>query len=249
MRATLVLLLLVPAAAAAQPPTSAARYEVAAPAGEVGEDDAARARDAYTQGLSELQAGRWADAARLFEVAYRLSGVPAALFNHATALRSLGRHRDARDAFAQLLRDHPDLDPERRAEAEARMREEAGRVALVLLAGLDDVSDARVLFDGASQAVLRHPVEIEADAGEHAVEVAREGYERWRREVSLTDGQRESFVVELVPIDSEELFESPIFWTIIGVVLVGGAITAGILIQDRAQLQPRGEFGPLEVRL
>lgn len=237
MRAPILtaLILLAPLGARAQ-------YTIAGPDGEPSEAAIAQARDLYQQAGAELEAGRWADAAELFERSYRLSGVPSALFNHATALRSLGRHRDARDAFALLLRDHPDLDAERRAEAEARMREEAGRVALVLVTGLRDAPDARLTFDGAPVPALEHPVEIETDSGEHAVGVVREGFEPFRAELSLADGERETVDVTLVELAGENLAESPVLWTIVAIVIVGGAVAGGVVGYELSQHQPAPPF-------
>lgn len=224
-----------------------AQYTIAGPDGSPSDADVERARGLYQEAGAELEAGRWADAATLFEQSYRLSGVPAALFNHATALRSLGRHRDARDAFRQLLRDHPDLAPERRSEAEARMREEAGRVALVLVSGLRETPDARLTFDGAPVVALEHPVEIETDAGDHAVGVDREGYEPFRAELTLDDGERETVHVELVELAGEDL--APVILTIVGVLLVGGAVAGGIAGYELAQVRPDAPYSNAVIEL
>ncbi len=235
--------------ARAEAPPRPSTYQLARPDGEPTEADLERALGLYEDATAELDAARWADAARLFAEVYRLSGLAAALFNHATALRSLGRHRDARDAFRQLLGQHPELSDERRSDAEARMREEAGRVALVLVAGLDDAPNARVTFDGAAVPALSHPVEIETDPGPHAVGVQRPGFSPWRRELTLGDGERETVRVELEALDTEEVYESPWFWTILGAVLLGGGIAIGLLVQDGVQLEPREGFRMFEVRL
>ena len=208
-----------------------------------------RARELYVEGGRQVEEGRWADALSAYEESYRLSGIPAALFNSATTLRSMGRHRDARDLFRQLL-DLPDLDEETRTSAEQRFREESGRVALILLVGLGEAPDATVALDGRDlPGPPDDPLELETDPGEHAVSVLREGYAPWRQALTLEDGQRETLRVELEPIDTEEIWESPILWTIVGVVLVGGGVLTGVLLYDDAQLDPRPGFDGAVIEL
>ncbi|MEZ4338250.1 MAG: PEGA domain-containing protein [Sandaracinaceae bacterium] len=220
------------------PTIAVAQYRVEPPEGEPSEEAMNEARDLYLEGGRLVEEGRWADAVSAFERSYRLSGIPAALFNTATTLRSMGRHRDARDLFRQLLAIES-LDPETREMAEGRMHEEAGRVAQILVLGLDDATDARLELDGQVVEERSEPIELETDPGDHAVSVVRPGYVPWREAFTLTDGERHRLTVELEALDGEELWESPIFWTVIAAVLVGGGIVAGVVAQDAAQLQPR----------
>ncbi|MEC7522431.1 MAG: PEGA domain-containing protein [Myxococcota bacterium] len=233
-------------------------YRLERPAGEVDDATFERARGLYEEGLTHVDAGRWADALERFEASYRLSGIAAALFNAATTLRSMGRHRDARDAFDQLLADHDDLDAGLREQAVARRHEEAGRVALILLSGLSDAPDARILLDGlAVEVEARDPAELETDPGRHAVRVEREGFESWREEVTLTDGERTRLRVDLRAIETaapiivaeegEAIHESPVFWTIVGVVLAGVGVGLGIFLYQDAQLRPDPGFSDLVI--
>src|SRR5690606_36962585 len=95
------------------------------------------ARSLFIDGSGDVEGFRWADAIPKFERSYALSCAPSALYNLAMALRALGRHRDARDAFDRLLGDHPDFSGELRELAVRYRREEAARVAVLLLAGID----------------------------------------------------------------------------------------------------------------
>src|SRR3972149_6272050 len=94
------------------------RYSLDRPRGEPTPAALQEARSLFLSGSSAVEAGRRAGALQSFERAYELAGVSAALYNAATALRSLGRHRDARDAFLQLLSAHGDLDANLRREAD-----------------------------------------------------------------------------------------------------------------------------------
>lgn len=230
---------------------SEAQYSVSAPAATPSEADMARARELYAEGGRRVDEGQWADALEAFEGSFRLSGVPAALFNAATTLRSMGRHRDARDLFTQLLAIEG-LDDETRATADARHEEEAARVARISLTGLGGMPDARVHLDGAViDRAIEDPMELETDSGRHAVSVLREGYVPWREELRLTDGQRVSLAVSLsaIEVDREEVWESPVFWTVVVAILAAGGIVTAIVLQDQAQLSPRVTFDDLVVEL
>jgi hypothetical protein len=50
----------------------------------------------------------------------------------------------------------------------------------------------------------------------------------------------------IAPVDRGEeddgtIFESPIFWTVVGVVLIGGGVVAGLVIHEGLQLEPLGD--------
>ena len=66
----------------------------------------------------------------------------------AFALRALGRHRDSRDAFDRLIREHPDFDAERLEQAEVYLDEATSRVAVIEILALADALRYRISFDG-----------------------------------------------------------------------------------------------------
>lgn len=219
------------------------RYSLSRPSGEPTQAALQQARALFLTGSSAVEAGRWADALESFERSYELSGVSAALYNAATALRSLGRHRDARDAFLQLLSAHPDLDANMRREAEARRAEEAARVAVLSLAGLPTDGELSVRFDNvAVPDDGARPLEIEADAGPHALRVDLPRHRPWLWEGRLRDGQYSTLDVRLelapVEVETQSVFESPVFWIITGAVVLAGAAVATYFIWDGAQLDP-----------
>ncbi len=198
------------------------------------------AREAFVRAAQAAEEERWADALQGFEQAYVLSGVPVALYNAAMVLRAIGRHKDARDAFDRLLRDHPDY--EGREEAETLRREEAARVAIFELASLDPQVDYTVRLDGRRVEVDRGATaDIETDAGSHNIEAEREGYETFTWDGSIRDGERRRIEVVMEEIQREArrpIRQSPAFWIITGVVIVGAAVLTGILLQRGAQLEP-----------
>src|SRR5689334_16940428 len=106
------------------------------------------ARELFRDGLTAMEQGRVADALRAFERSYDLAPNAATLFNVATTLRALGRHRDARDTFDRLLA-APSLPEDLRTRATEMRRETAARVAVLSLAGLPAATPALVLhLDG-----------------------------------------------------------------------------------------------------
>ena len=219
------------------------RYSLERPRGEPSQAALQEARALFLSGSSAVEAGRWADALQNFERSYQLSGVAAALYNVATALRSLGRHRDARDAFLQLLSAHGELDPNMRREAEARRAEEAARVAVLSLAGLPTGGELQVRFDNVAVSDSgERPLEVEADAGQHALRVDLPRHRPWLWEGRLRDGQYTSITVRLelapVEVETQSIFESPVFWIIAGAVVLAGSAVATYFIWDAAQLEP-----------
>ena len=104
------------------------------------------AREAFLRGQEAADSGRWADALREFEQAYLMSGVPTALFNAGMALRALGRHKEARDTFDRLIESHPDSPATE--QARPLRDEEAARVAVLELAGLDPSAEYELRLDG-----------------------------------------------------------------------------------------------------
>ncbi|MEM7448213.1 MAG: hypothetical protein AAF355_08225 [Myxococcota bacterium] len=216
----------------ATPTIALAQYRLAGPPDPPSEANLGDARAAFVEGTELTQAGRWADALAKFEQAYALSAIPAALFNAASALRALGRHRDARDAFTQLLED-PLLDPETRREAELRRNEEAARVATVALQMQLEESEFSLFFDGVRQLPPANGALIlEADPGRHAILIEARGYRNWIWEHWLGDGQRVELDVEMEPIPKKKWVRSPLLWSGVAAAVVGGIVTAVLLSRD-----------------
>jgi hypothetical protein len=194
------------------------------------------------------QNGAWDSAAicfeRLVERAPDAATRGDALFNHGIALQSLGRHRDARDAFSRWMREHAtSSDDATRAEAARLFATEAARVGTLELRLPADPAEQNVRIDGRAIAVTARPLLVELDPGTHTVVVAATGYATFTWDGRTTEGGRESVEVTLVPLASAEqsIADSPGFW--IGMVLLAGAIGGGIglgfFLQDDAQLDPR----------
>ena len=218
------------------------------------EADLEEARARFVAGQAAVESGRWADAVDDFRRAYELSEVPAALYNVGFALRALGRHREARDVFDRLLTRHPDMDATLREEAQRYRREAAARVVALELIGLEPGVPHAIRFDGRPVADQgQRPVSIEGDPGTHALTVRRDGYEAFVWEGALRDGERREIAVELLPLgsggggasgtdgdDGGSIFTSPVFWVVVGALLVGGGVAAYLILQDGG-LEPNSD--------
>ncbi len=202
------------------------------------------AREAFLRGQQAAESGRWADALREFEQAYLMSGVPTALFNAGMALRALGRHKEARDTFDRLIESHPDS----AASEQARplREEEAARVAILELAGLDPEGAYELRLDGRRLEITIAPtVEVEVDPGQHGLSAEREGYESFTWEGRIDDGERERIQIVMAelerrtePAESSSIAKSPILWIAVAAVVVGGAVGLGIWLAKDSGVEP-----------
>ena len=217
-----------------------ARLRLAGPEDAPTEEEVAEARGLFASASDDADNGQWADALEGFRQSYRLSGHPASLFNAAMTLRSIGRFRDARDVFDQVLEEHADAGDAVLEQARAYRTEVAARVARLTLLELPEVPELELRLDGelTSDGGGR-PLRLDVDPGPHALRVTLSGREPFRWEGSVDDGSDTNISVELPEASSGGVARKWWFWTIIGVVVVGGAVTAGVLLSHE-QLEPNG---------
>lgn len=199
-------------------------------------------------GTELAQNGAWDSAAicfeRLVERAPNAEARADALFNQGVAYQSLGRHRDARDAFARWLREHATAaDDATRAEAARLYAVEAARVGTleVRLPSAPALEAMRVRVDGRPVEVTSRTALVEVDPGTHTLVVSAEGYATFGWDGRTTDGASVAVDVSLVPLGGGSVVESAGFW--IGMVLLVGAavggVALGVYLHDDAQLDPR----------
>ncbi len=206
-----------------------------------GASDVSRARALFIDGSRDVEGFRWADAIPKFEESYALSCAPSALYNLAMALRALGRHRDARDAFDRLLANHPDLAGDLRSNSEQYRREEAARVAVLLLAGLEPNMDPDISFDGQSVGDDgARPLRIETDAGAHTLVAQIPEHQPFLWEGRVGDGQTQTIELRFVPIPrgggGDEILA--IILGVTAAAVIAGAIGLGVFLHDDAQVRP-----------
>ncbi|MBK8173235.1 MAG: hypothetical protein IPK60_23275 [Sandaracinaceae bacterium] len=205
-----------------------------------------RARAMYVEGSTAAEEARWTDALRLFQESYDLSHNPAALFNVATTLRAVGRHRESRDALDRLLRDHAELPEELRAEAQRIRGQVAARVATISINNAPARADLTLRFDGQTTPTPpERPIRMEADPGRHSVDFeanADPQLQSFHWEALVTDGQVAAVDVSMPEVSHDSLASSPWFWTLVGVVVVGATVATLLYVDHQQQLEPQGQF-------
>lgn len=203
--------------------------------------DVDRARSLFVDGSHDVEGFRWADAIPKFEQSYALSCAPSALYNLAMALRALGRHREARDAFDRLLSEHPDLGGELQSTAETYRREEAARVAVLELAGIEPTVQPEIHFDGEDVPDPgERPIRIETDAGAHSLIARIPEHQPFVWEGRLGDGQRQTLDVhfDALPVSGGDDFLLPLLLSIGAAIVIGVGVGVGWYLWDDAQVRP-----------
>jgi tetratricopeptide (TPR) repeat protein len=188
----------------------------------------------FNTGQIYYERGRFPDAAREFEEAYRLSKKPELLYNmgksydgSSDAARALFAYR----RFLANVKQSPD-----RPWVTGRVDQLSKIVGRLSITSTVDASTVKL--DGAEMGVtpLKEPVEV--NPGSHDVEVAREGYSTWKSKVVASPGQLVDVaadpksLVKIVRVEVEKK-STPVYkkwwlWTIVGVAAVGLGVGLGV---------------------
>lgn len=175
------------------------------------------ARSVFAAGQVAFSDGRYADALGYFQRAHALSSRPALLFNIALCQDRLRDDDAAIEAYDRYLVEVP-LAPNR-GEVEDR---------------LGALRGARARRLAAAQAVQPTNVAQVASAvpGPPVASASEPSAARPASEAPAAN----------VPHDGPAIYETWWFWTIIGVVVLGGAVGAGVALSGDQPLQP-GDIG------
>lgn len=160
------------------------------------EDERARARSLFEQGIESAHSGDHAAAVEAFAESY-------ALFPHPGTLMNLGLYQDGQGllveahlSFTELLnRFGSVLSDEARERARERLRHLEERLSLVEVEVTSDGAQVSVDGDAVGTTPLERPLVLVP--GTHELEARLTGYEPARRVLDLTPGQRAAVVVEL----------------------------------------------------
>ena len=230
MRTLALLLLLVCATAGAQPAPP--------PAG----DDVDIAKAHFNPGQVNYEHGRFEDAAREFEEAYRLSGKAPLLYNVGKSYDGGNDFARALDAYQRFLAaapaDNPDRDfSQKRVELLLTL---VGKIAVD-----GAVDGSAVTLDDKSVGTTPLPAALQVNPGRHKLEVAHEGFATFRAAVDVPVGgtatvaakQIESVKVVTVagtgPQKDTPIYKKWWLWTAVGgAVVVAGIITAVVVTSD-----------------
>lgn len=230
----------------------------AQPAAEAEDPAVAEARDRFDRGVTYTSEGNYGAALAEFLRAYDLTGHWAVLYNLGRVSEALGREPDAASYFEQYLDEGGDMVEEnRRAEVESALA--ALRTRLSVLRIDVDVPGAELLLDGAviGTAPIRGALYVRP--GPHTVTARHPDHGMIRQEVLLASEVEEHVVLALVASvgppgepqtstqpdnDSVGIAGKWWFWTLIGTVVAGGAVAAGVLLAEPGVSYTTGSADP-----
>lgn len=181
-----------------------------AQAGATAEDPRVRARELYTRGRQEFDAGRFEQAQQAFQGAYDAVPNPVVLLGVASAQERRGLRTDAARTLRRYLRERADA-PDR-AQIEQRITEldPSGVTAEPVSAAPGSIrvagapEGAAIALDGQATGRIV-PAELAAPAGEHVITVSAEGYLPGEFTVTVTSGAASEVAVELATVASEDV--------------------------------------------
>ncbi|MCA9600636.1 MAG: tetratricopeptide repeat protein [Polyangiales bacterium] len=201
-----------------------------------GGDEPRSADAAFEAGLHAVSDGRWEDARREFEAAYRQNPHPRTLFNLAAAQLKTGALVEALESYKQYLDRSAPTEENRESRLLAgRMLERIeASVAHVRLEASGTVPNDVLEIDG-------HPVDAGAvsrvNPGAHRARILRNGRPVADASFDVPEGGGDHVVRLTAPApvsaspatradDSPSVFETWWFWTAVGVVVAAGTVTA-----------------------
>jgi hypothetical protein len=236
-------------------------------------DDAARGEALKQEGIAAAQAKNWDLARAKFEESYAAFPNPILLFNLATAQEQTNRLIAARKTYVEFLeKSLPGENDKFRARAKTAIKSLDQSIPTVQIDLKGFTASVVVELDGRALPAGELSKPITLDPGEHVV-VATRGTELLaRREIMVSRGSRTK--TELVapppkvteppksvetpvpvtpppkkPESEGGVLSSPLFWTITGIVVLGGA-GAGYyyFIREPPVAEPtRGSLGVFEL--
>jgi tetratricopeptide (TPR) repeat protein len=225
-----IALALVCATASAQPPSSSG-------------DDVDIAKAHYATGEVNYEHGRFADAAREFEEAYRLSGKAPLLYNVGKSYDGGNDFARALDAYQRFLAAAPPDNPDRDF-AGKRIEMLQSLVGKITIDGAIAGSTVTLDDKGAGTIPLAAPLLV--NPGRHKLELAHEGFATFRSAVDVPVGgaatlaAKQIEAVKVVTVAAGRDKETPIYkkwwlWTAVGgAVVVAVVITATVVTSDNS---------------
>jgi hypothetical protein len=166
-------------------------------AGATASDPTQAAKELVRQGSAEYSKQHWEAARALFLKAWELKRHYAIAANLADVELKLGRYREAAEHLEYALANLPPEHADRRADAEASLKECRAHLSTVHVSV--SVAGAAVRLDGRELASEVLSDEILLDPGPHKLEAEKSGYLISSREFTATAGEAREIRLELVP--------------------------------------------------
>jgi tetratricopeptide (TPR) repeat protein len=221
----IALLAAVSAPAVAAPPATSAGNEV----------DIAKAH--FATGQAYYEHGRYVDAAREFEEAYRLSPRAPLLYNVGKSYDGANDLARALDAYRRFLEAAPGDNPDR---GEVGRRVELLTTLVGTLTLHNPVDGSAVTVDGAAAGTTPLTTPLLVNPGRHQLALSRERYATFRRAINVPVGGvvyvevQQVEAVKLVtvapPKNDKPIYKRWWLWTAVGgAVVAAGVVTAVVL--------------------
>ena len=171
------------------------------------QDDKARARVLFTEGVETFDRGDFSAALQSFKQAYRLAPHPAVRVNMANCFEQLGQYIEAIFNYQRFLAESgSNVDPAQRERGRAcdRSTRAAGGALLIVL----EPSDASLSIDDAP-AGRGVGGSVQLSAGRHVLRATKPGYEAFERIVEVEGGREQRVSLQLLP-DQEAIIPGPL---------------------------------------
>lgn len=172
------------------------------------QDEKARARVLFNQGVSQFEAGEHRAALQSFESAYRLAPHPAVRVNMANCFEQLGRFVEAKFNYERFLEESGEsVSSEQRAEVEATLARLSTQIGTLVVSA--EPANALLRVDG--QIPKRMPSgAVQLPIGRYEIELSATGFFEAQRTI-LIEGQKETHVsIALEPESSPSLVAAPV---------------------------------------
>jgi len=232
------------------------------------------ARQQFQDGVAAARESDWERALEAFQRSYELLPRPLTLLNLAGAYAQAGRLVEAAEAY-RMFQHEDDVTDRQRQDAEDQLHEIEPRIPHVRLQilGLEDGDVVTLDEYQLSSAALDEAYPV--DPGEHSATIERNGHaprvipftarEGVEQEV-LIDVRAENWVAlgpdepppplggdpidEGEPVASTSIAEDPVFWIVLGSILVAGGVAVGLGVGLTATPETfRGNTSPFRVEL
>jgi hypothetical protein len=234
------------------------------------QDPAERAQNLVHAGVAALNAGHWDEARRDFTEAYDLSHQPVILLNLAAAQAQTGQLVASAGSYRRFLAESDESLASYRDAAQHALDEVVRRTPRARIEVRGFAPGDRASLDGAAIDLgATGRGEREIDPGEHTFQVvrgsavvARMGFSAHESETREASARIEPPHTEPVRVRAVQtpprvhrastVFASPWFWTLAGVLVVGGAVTITALTLSSGPGEPAFsgtiQMGPLVAR-
>jgi tetratricopeptide (TPR) repeat protein len=202
-------------------------------------DDVDIAKAHFNTGQTYYEHGRFDDAAREFEEAFRLSEKAPLLYNVGKSYDGANDFARALDAYQRFLAAAPPDNPDRDFSAK-RVELLGTLVGKVTIDGA--IAGSSVTLDGRDAGTTPLSAPLIVNPGRHQLGLAHEGYATWKSAVDVgvggntTIAAKQIDLVKLVLVNRDK--ETPVYkkwwlWTAVGgAIVVAGVITAVVVTSN-----------------